>query len=145
MTDDAGCFLDSNICLYALSDEDDEKAKCARALVDALGSGIFVSPQVINEVCVNLKRKSSMNEVDVRTLIESFFLDYVVIELSKEVLLYASNLRERHSFSFWDSLIASCAVSANAKILYSEDMQDGFVLDNKLKIINPFTNLTNYV
>lgn len=139
MTDNPNCFLDSNIWLYALSDKNDEKARNACELIEKLGNTIFFSPQVVNEVCVNLKKQSSIDEVQVRTLIDSF-LNYSVVELSKAVLLFASRLRERHTFSFWDSLIVSSALSANADVLYSEDMQDGFILDNKLRIINPFIN-----
>lgn len=138
MTDGSNFFLDSNVWLYALSDGDDEKAKSARELIEKLGNHIWFSIQVINEVCVNLKRKSSIGENQVCTLIASFFLNYTVVEMSEAVLIAASKLRERHSFSFWDSLIAASALSANADVLYSEDMQDGFNLDNKLKIINPF-------
>ena len=138
MTDESSFFLDSNVWLYALSNEDDEKAETASALVKDLGERIRFTTQVVNEVCVNLKRKSSLEEGEIRRLIDSFYLNYTVVEIKESVLISASELREHHSFSFWDSLIAASALSANAEILYSEDMQDGFVLDNKLKIINPF-------
>ena len=34
--------------------------------------------------------------------------------------------------------IISCALSARASILYSEDMQDGLVVAGQLEIVNPF-------
>ncbi len=40
-------------------------------------------------------------------------------------------------FSFWDSLIIASALHVDAKILYSEDMQDGLIVSGKLAIINP--------
>jgi len=53
-------------------------------------------------------------------------------------LLLASDLRARYPFSFWDGLIVASALAANAEILYSEDMQNGLLVENKLKIVNPF-------
>ncbi len=47
-------------------------------------------------------------------------------------------IRGNHSFSFWDSLVAASAMDCDADYLISEDMQDGFNLENKLTIINPF-------
>jgi predicted nucleic acid-binding protein len=44
----------------------------------------------------------------------------------------------KYSLSFWDSLIVASALAANAEILYSEDMQNGLLIENKLRIINPF-------
>jgi len=74
-------------------------------------------------------------------LIESFYARYVVIEFSKSLLLKASTLREHHAFSFWDSLIVASALATNAMVLYSEDMQDGLVVENRLRIVNPFKEL----
>lgn len=140
MTADSSYFLDSNVWIYALSDDNGSKANAARALVDDLGDRIHFSTQVVNETCLNLKRKSSITESEIRKLLRSFFLNYKHVELTEADLAKASNLRERHAFSFWDSLIAVAAISAKADILFSEDMQDGFVLENKIKIVNPFNN-----
>jgi predicted nucleic acid-binding protein len=74
-------------------------------------------------------------------LIESFYAKYMVIELSKALLLKASALRVQYTFSFWDSIIVSSALHADASVLYSEDMQDGLVVENRMRIINPFTQV----
>ncbi len=140
MATDSNFFLDSNVWLYALSDDNDEKALKARELVSNLGGSILFTAQVANEVCLNLKRKSSMSEVEIRRLIASFFLNCKFVEIDEKILKFASDLRERHAFSFWDSIIVSSAFAVDAYALYSEDMQDGFVVDNKLKIVNPFKN-----
>ena len=44
---------------------------------------MIVSPQVINEVCVNLIKKAQFSEPQVQQLIESFYAKYVVVEVSK--------------------------------------------------------------
>jgi predicted nucleic acid-binding protein len=140
-TEPEGCFIDTNLWLYAfLVGDDPEKTARAKALIETR-SVVFVSTQVINEACVNLRKKAHFSEQQVQQLIESFYAKYFVIELSKPLLLKASALREQHAFSFWDSLIVAGALTAGATVLYSEDMQDGLVIENRLRIANPFKEI----
>jgi predicted nucleic acid-binding protein len=136
--EDESCFIDTNIWLYAFTvGNDAEKTARAKALIETQ-SAVFVSTQVINEACVNLIKKAHFSEQQVQQLIESFYAKYLVVELSKSLLLKASTLREQHALSFWDSIIVASALSANVTVLYSEDMQDGVVVENRLRIVNPF-------
>ena len=45
---------------------------------------------------------------------------------------------ERYKFSLYDSLIVASALIAGVKVLYSEDLQHGQVIDHQLRIVNPF-------
>jgi predicted nucleic acid-binding protein len=47
-------------------------------------------------------------------------------------------IKERYGFSYWDSLILSAALISDCDCVFSEDMQDGQMIDNKLKIKNIF-------
>ncbi len=138
MTGNFKVFPDSNIWLYALTNQDEDRKQKAEDLVEENEERICISTQVINEVCLNLKRKASFGEAEISRLISSFYLNHDVIELNQEILLKASELRMKYSLSFWDGLIVASAFAANAEILYSEDMQNGLLVENKLKIINPF-------
>lgn len=51
--------------------------------------------------------------------------------------LLASELRDRHAFSFWDSLIIAAAFEAGCDEVWSEDLQHGRVVDGRLRILNP--------
>jgi predicted nucleic acid-binding protein len=128
------CFIDSNIWLYAFIETPD-KSLIAKSLIE--GADITISTQVINEVCVNLIKKSQFPEEKIRNLIESFYNKYSVLELGIEILFKASNIRTHHNFSFWDSLILASALHGGCDILYSEDMQAGFMMESTI-IINPF-------
>lgn len=140
--DSSPYFLDSNIWLYALlnapnpSRENTQKRQKADALIDS--PTVVISTQVVNEVCVNLVKKSKFNESQIQQLIQSFYNGCQVVEIAQATLLLASNLRTQHNFSFWDGLIVATALQANVNILYSEDMQDGLKINNQLEIINPF-------
>ncbi len=132
------CFVDSNIWLYAFIAGDDEgKSAIANALLQGREIDIIVSTQVINEVCVNLLKRSVFTEDQLHRLIESFYEKYAVMELSRSVLLLASQFRQQYSLSYWDSLIIACAYSVGAEILYTEDMQHGLVIQEHLRIVNP--------
>jgi predicted nucleic acid-binding protein len=50
----------------------------------------------------------------------------------------ALDIRERYSFSWYDSLIVAAALEANCDTLYSEDMQNSQVINGRLSIVNPF-------
>ncbi len=134
---DKKCFIDTNIWLYAfISSDDHRKTKTAKHLVE--GRAIVTSSQVINELCVNLLKKANLREDEISGIIASFYNRYDVVEFSRDLLLQASNLRCDYNFSYWDSLIVSCALHAGARLLYSEDMHNGLVVDKSLEIINPF-------
>jgi hypothetical protein len=41
-------------------------------------------------------------------------------------------------YAMFDALIVASALRANCGVLWSEDMQDGIVIDRRLRIANPF-------
>ena len=47
---------------------------------------------------------------------------------------------ERYGFEFFDSMLVSAALICGARTMYSEDLQDGQVIDG-LTITNPFAGL----
>jgi predicted nucleic acid-binding protein len=60
------------------------------------------------------------------------------LPLTVETHERAVNIAERYGYSIFDSLVIAAALQAGAKTLYSEDMQDGQVIDG-LTIRNPFS------
>ena len=133
------CFVDTNIWLYAfVSGPDKVKSSTARELLRENEAVIVVSSQVVNEVCVNLLKKTPLLEAGVRRIIRSFYEKYPVVMLDHPVQLVASRLRERFSLSFWDSMIVAAATRCGASILYSEDMQPGLKVSETLSIVSPF-------
>ncbi|MGL4498625.1 MAG: PIN domain-containing protein [Planktothrix sp.] len=136
-------FIDSNIWLYRFlaeqdpdPQEDARKRKIAVSLTNL--KNIVVSAQVINETCSVLKRKVNFSEPQISQLIEEFEQQCQVIDVTIFILKRASQLRRNYNLSFWDGLIVASALSGNANILYSEDMQDGLIVEHQLTIINPF-------
>jgi predicted nucleic acid-binding protein len=50
-------------------------------------------------------------------------------------------IAHRYSFAFHDSLIIASALEAGCATLWSEDMQDGQMIDGRLTIRNPFVSI----
>jgi predicted nucleic acid-binding protein len=131
------CFVDTNIWLYAFIESDaPRKREIAKAIVSHVG--VVVSSQVISETSVNLLKKGLLSEAEIRQLVAAFYERYAVMDVDRNVLLTASELRERYSLSYWDSLIVAGALCAGCEVLYTEDMQDGLVVAGELHIVNPF-------
>ena len=47
-------------------------------------------------------------------------------------------MAERYRFSFYDALIVAAALESGCTTLFSEDLQDGQVIDQTLTVRNPF-------
>ena len=119
-------FIDSNVWIYLMSDDDYAKKKQAGNFVRAAkNTGIaVVSWQVINEVCRALVCKKNKNEPFVRLTIELICGSCEIVDFSERILEIASDLRVHHSVSFWDSLAIAAALESDCDTLISEDMQD---------------------
>ena len=130
-------FVDTNIWLYSFIDsQDTEKTQVAQSIIS--GSDIIISTQIVNEMSVNLLKKAHFTEERIQQLIQSLYKKYTVLELTPDILIQASEIRARFSFSFWDSIVSACALDSDAEFLISEDMQNGFKFEQQLTIINPF-------
>jgi predicted nucleic acid-binding protein len=135
------CFIDTNIWLYAFIRTEGDKNKISRSIIEEYE--VTLSTQIVNEMCVNLIKKVNFSEAKISKLIDSFYKRYTIEELTQEVLLAASDIRKKYQFSFWDSIVAASALGCEADFLISEDMQHGFIFENKLEILNPFIRSTN--
>jgi predicted nucleic acid-binding protein len=119
--------------LYLLS-ADEHKANTAEAL---LAQGGMVSVQVLNEAVSVCRRKLSLTWPEVHALLDGVKAYCEVLPLSLATHERALYLAERYQLSFYDALICATAQQAGAKMLYSEDLQDGLGL-GELTIRNPF-------
>ena len=132
-------FVDTNILVYAHDSAQGEKHKRAQALVQTLwesGDGVL-STQVLQELCVNLRRKSAPppSVEETRKLIEDYSTWDVVVNTAESVL-QALDFESRYQISFWDALIIQAATTCEATIVYSEDLADGQTY-GAVRVVNP--------
>lgn len=127
-------FFDTNVVLYAFR-QDDPRSQLAESL---LAAGGIVSVQVLNEFVAVARRKlgKSWEEVG-RALAILRVLCPEPVSISIDTHERALQIAVRYGYSIYDSLVIAAALNANASTLYSEDMQDGQVIEG-LTIRNPF-------
>jgi predicted nucleic acid-binding protein len=132
-------FIDTNIWLYAFIESQEKgKSEKSRYLIREREKEIIISYQLINEISCNLLKKAKFSEDDLSKLINSFFRKYIVVDFTQKIILNASSLRDKVKLSIWDSLILATAIDNDCNILYTEDMHHNQLIENKVRIINPF-------
>ena len=129
-------FLDTNILIYAYSNSEPHKADVANSLLFEGES--LISLQVINEFSNICLKKLKLSEKAVIGAINEITSVTHVVGFSLATQLRALQLCEAHCFSYYDALIASTAQENHCTILYSEDMQNNQLIDNQLRVVNPF-------
>jgi predicted nucleic acid-binding protein len=130
----ADSFFDTSVLLYLLSD-DTVRADRIETLLAARGT---ISVQVLNEFAVVALRKLKIPLNEVREILDTIRAVCTVEPLTVETHDRGLAVFERYKFSLYDSMLVAAALISGAKILYSEDLQHGQVIDNQLRVTNPF-------
>ena len=136
-------FFDSNIWIYAFletqKNESNKRSISLKLLEKSNIENIIISVQVLNEFHWTLKTKYNISEEEIRKKVKNGILEIAkVIQLDLSTYKSAYKIRDNYSISYWDSLIVTSALKNDCKTLYSEDMQHNQIIEDKLKIINPF-------
>ena len=64
--------------------------------------------------------------------------DWIIAPIQNSTINLAIKLIQKYDFQLFDSFVVALAIEADCKILYTEDMQHGLLVNKKLQIINPF-------
>ena len=131
-------FIDTNLWVYAYTSKDLDKRNKARDILFEYAENIVISTQVVNEFSFVMLRKFKIDIKDLNTIVKRMIKNYEVSLIYYSTIEKAFDLIQKYNFSYYDSLIVSSALENECSVLYSEDMHHGLVVENKLKIINPF-------
>ena len=80
----------------------------------------------------------SYSEDEVEAVVLELNNNFPIVNFTLQTQLKAIEIKERYQLQFYDSLILATALENGCNIVYSEDMQNGQVIDNQLTIVNPF-------
>lgn len=131
----ASPFLDTNVLLYSVA-EDEPRTEIAEGL---LAAGGVVSVQVLNEFVATAHRKLAMSWDEISEATSAIrALCPTPLAVTVDTHDDARRLAQRYGFHFYDALVIASALGAGCETLYTEDMQDGQVIDDRLTIRNPF-------
>ena len=137
---EALAFVDTNIFVYAVAGDADERADMAAKLIRQLvvGGRLRTSAQVLQEIFVTLTRKIE------RKLTPAAALHYIegvaehpVVGVDFALMRAAIGLTMKASISYWDALIVAAADRSGADILYTEDLRHNQKMLG-VRIVNPF-------
>jgi len=133
-------FVDTNVLLYAFSQDNPAKRERAQSLLDRLWQGGTgrLSTQVLQEFYVNATRKLALP-------VSPEQAQAVILSLSQwdyhrpdaQDILAAAVLAQRHQISFWDAMIVHSAEALGANLLWSEDLNPGQRF-GVVEVRNPF-------
>lgn len=126
-------FLDTNILLYLL--DEGPKAEIAEGLISR---GAMISVQVLNEALVNCLRKAGLSWQEAGAFLDGVSSLCPVVALTPATHAIGRALGERYGFSVYDAMIVAAALQNHCTTLYTEDMQDGLVVEDRLTLVNPF-------
>ena len=136
-------FIDTNILIYSFDRLDEVKHQIAVDLLTELveKNEIIVSTQVINEFIVVMTSKVTypLSLETVELHINKFSQVFNIRPIQMTDCIKALSILKRYGFNYWDSLIVAAALKSGCSTLYTEDMQDGQIIEKKLKIANPFS------
>ncbi len=134
---DSHIFIDTNILVYAFDRSAGQRYERCKVLIKQAWDRPYppaVSIQVLQELYVNLVKK----KVPMKTAQEAIenFLAWEVVENNTKLISAAFSVQNRWKLSFWDASIVAAAISARARILWSEDLTHGQKFDT-LEVVNP--------
>jgi len=131
---DAETFFESNVLLYLLS-ADNARADRAEEL---LANGGVISVQVLNEFAAVGSRKLGMSWSEITEALDSVRAICEIEPVTVAPHDRAIEIAGRYGYSIYDATIVASAIVAGCKTLYSEDLQNGQIVDKHLTIRNPF-------
>ena len=130
----AKAFIDTNVLLYLLS-ADARKADTAESIFQ---TGPVISVQVLNETANVARRKLNMSWAEIHEFLELIRSLCPTEPITVETHDTGLAIAQQYTLSVYDGMIVAAALLAECEILYSEGMQDGLVIEQQLRIVNPF-------
>lgn len=130
-------FIDTNVLLYLYSD--DLKSEKAKIIINREFEKIVLSTQVLNELInVLVYKLKSKKKEEVKEIVTDLVNSFEISIITNNMIISAIDISIMYQYRFFDSLMITSALEKECKILYSEDMQNNQLIENTLKIINPF-------
>jgi predicted nucleic acid-binding protein len=97
----------------------------------------IISTQVLSELSNVLSKKFLFSWKEILSVYDEMAALFNVHVVNSATIAKAIALAERYKYSYYDSLILASAREAECATLFSEDFQDGQIIDG-VKVVNPF-------
>lgn len=128
-------FVDTNVLIYAAIRNDPRSERAEQLLAVER----VISVQVLNEFVSVARRRYQMPWNALKVALQWIrILCPNPVPLTIDTHDEAVRIAEQYGYKIYDSLILAAALDAGCSTVYSEDLQDGQVIERKLTIRNPF-------
>jgi len=133
-------FLDTNILVYLYSKNEQDKRNKLCQMLDNLYR--ITSTQALNEASNVWFKKYGWGGDKIKNHLDNIELICNEIRvITRSTINLAISLKDKYGYSYYDCVMIASAIESDCNEIYTEDMSNGQVINNFLKITNPFIHL----
>ena len=132
-------FFDTNILVYAATDQDSRKRDIARELIShaiEVNHDGCISTQVLGEFCNTMLRKSLRAKEEIDGMLD-YFRELLEIDVTIDLVRHALAVKEEYGIQFYDALIVSAAEKIGCHEIVTEDLNPNQTYRG-MAVVNPF-------
>ena len=132
-------FLDTNILVYAVTDDDPRKREIAIDLIThalEVNHDGCISTQVLQEFCNTMYKKTKRTRQEIDALLDGF-RDLLKTDVTIDLVRHAIDVKEEYGIQFYDALIVSTAEKLGCTEIISEDLNPDQTYRG-MAVVNPF-------
>ena len=131
-------MIDTNLWVYFFSQIRTTKHQTVYQLIEEKFEWIFSSTQILGELYNVLTKKNLVNKDQANYIVLQMIDAFPVLGIETETILKSIEINKHYQYSYWDSSIIATALLNDCRYLYTEDLQHDQLIENTLKIVNPF-------
>ena len=132
-------FLDTNILVYAVTDDDPRKREIAIDLIThalEVNHDGCISTQVLQEFCNTMYKKTKRTRQEIDALLDGF-RNLLKADVTIDLVRHAIDVKEEYGIQFYDALIVSTAEKLGCTEIVSEDLNPDQTYRG-MAVVNPF-------
>ena len=132
-------FFDTNILVYAATDQDPRKRDIARELIShsiEINHDGCISTQVLQEFCNTMLAKRLRTRKEIDGLLD-YFRELLETDVTVDLVRHALEVKEEYGIQYYDALIVSAAEKLGCHEIVTEDLNPN-QLYRGMAVVNPF-------
>ena len=132
-------FFDTNVLVYAATDQDPRKRDIARELIShsiEINHDGCISTQVLHEFCNTMLAKRLRTRKEIDGLLD-YFRELLETDVTVDLVRHALEVKEEYGIQYFDALIVSAAEKLGCHEIVTEDLNPN-QLYRGMAIVNPF-------
>lgn len=134
-------LIDTNVLVYGFDLAEKRKRTNAVNILRELQNNSLgcISVQSLSEFfnAVTRGAKPKLPVDKALQYLQGYLMSFPTFMLTPSIVLIAARGVRDHSLSFYDAQIWACALTNNVPVIFSEDFQDGQVIEG-IRFVNPF-------